>query len=423
MLCMLARVASGPRNPHRRGTAGAALVLACAATGSAVFAQTSGPASLSLNEAMTRAISANRTILAAQAARAVDVAGVLAAGQHPNPEFSVEEERETPHWSVGGTLPLEIAGKRARRVDVANATLAVTEADTARVIADVRADVRRAYYQAVAATRRVEVAQELENVASRASAAAQERFQTGAAPRLDALQAQLALSEAQNETASARGELLAFRTELNTLLGYPADSAPALSDTLEGGALPSADAAVAQALASNVDLRVLDRQLEEARARVALAKAMRRPDPSVSATMTYGAQPEFTAGWRFGAAVALPIFTTGRADVAVADATVSRTQAERDAKATQIGGAVAAAVARAVAARQAVQRYQTDILPAAQQVEAMAQESYTSGQTGLPALLQTLQAGREIRQRAVQAGLDYQIALADLERAMGSPIR
>jgi cobalt-zinc-cadmium efflux system outer membrane protein len=168
---------------------------------------------------------------------------------------------------------------------------------------------------------------------------------------------------------------------------------------------------------------VLDRQLDEARAKVLLARAMRRPDPSVSATLTYDAQPEFTTGWRFGGTIALPIFTTGRADVAVAEATVIRAQADRDATAALVSGSVTAAVARANAARQAVQRYQSEILPAAQQVEAMAQESYSSGQTALPALLQTLQAGREIRQRAVQAGLDYQLALADLERAIGVPIQ
>lgn len=400
----------------------ALVLISSIAIPSASFAQ-AAPSKLSLNDAISRAMAANRTVLAAQAARAIDVAGVGAARQRPNPEFSVEEERETPHWSIGGTMPLEIAGKRGRRIDVANATLAVTEADTARVLADVRSDVRHAYYQAVAASRRVEVAQELENVASRASAAAQERFQTGAAPRLDALQAQLALSEAQNETAAARGELIAFRAELNALLGYTADAQPQLSDTLEGGAPPAMEAAVSQALGANADLRVLDRQLDEARAKVSLAKAMRRPDPSVSATLTYDAQPEFTTGWRFGGTIALPIFTTGRADVAVAQASVVRAQADRDARAAQIGGAVAAAVARAAAARQAVQRYQTDILPAAQQVEAMAQESYSSGQTALPALLQTLQAGREIRQRAVQAGLDFQLALADLERAIGTPIQ
>jgi hypothetical protein len=34
-----------------------------------------------------------------------------------------------------------------------------------------------------------------------------------------------------------------------------------------------------------------------------------------------------------------------------------------------------------------------------------------------------LQAARDIRRAALQAGLDYQLALADLERAMGTPLR
>jgi len=396
-----------------------ALSLLCWSAAS--FAQ--APGSLTLNDAINRAVEANRTILAARTARAIDVAGIRAAGQHPNPEISVESERETPHWAFGGTLPIEVSGKRARRIDVANATLAVTDAETARITADVRADVRRAYYLAVAANRRVQVAQELETIATRARDAAQERFQTGAAPRLDALQAQLALSEAQNQTASARGDLLAARTELNTLLAYPPEAAPELSDTLEAGPLPTVAEASQQALAANAELRVLERQLDEARARVALAQAMRRPDPSVSATVTYDSPPDFTTGWRIGGNIALPIFTTGRADVAVAEATLTRATADRDARAAQISGAVAAAVARATAARQAVVRYQNDVLPASLQVEAMAQEAYTSGQTGLPALLQTLQSAREIRQRALQAALDYQLALAELERAMGTTLK
>jgi cobalt-zinc-cadmium efflux system outer membrane protein len=381
------------------------------------------PAALSLSDALARAADANRTVLAARMARAVDAAGIDAAGQRPNPEISIENERETPRWAFGGTLPLELSGKRGRRIDVANATLAVTEAETARVIADVRADVRRAYFEAVAASREVQAARDLEKIAAQARDAARERFQTGAAPRLDALQSQLALSEAQNESAAADGALIAARTELNTLLAYPVDAAPELSDALDSGVLPTISAAVEQALTGNAELLVLTRQVEEAQARVALAKAMRHPDPSVSATVTWDAQPEFTTGWRFGGTIALPIFTTGRADVAVAAAVVSRAIADRDARTAQVSGAVAAALARADAARQAVLRYENDVLPASLQVEAMAQESYTSGLTGLPALLQTLQAAREVRQRSVKAALDYQIALADLERAMGTPLK
>jgi outer membrane protein, heavy metal efflux system len=381
------------------------------------------PSTLSLNDAMARAIEANRTLLAARTARAIDVAGIQAARQRPNPEVSFENERETPHWAFTGTVPLETSGKRQRRIDVANATLAVTEAETARITADVRADVRRAYYQVVGAVRRVAIAQELEAIQSRARDAAQDRFQTGAAPRLEPLQASLALAQAQNEVAAARGDLNAARAVLNALLAYPLDAAPTLADTLLTGQLPTAEAATQQVQAANAELQVLQRRIDEERARVALAKAMRRPDPSVTATLTYDAPGEFVYGWRAGAAVALPIFTTGRPEIAVAEATLARTVADRDARVAQITGAVSAALARATAARQTVERYETEILPASLQVEQMAEESYRSGQTGLPAYLQTLQAAREIRQRALQAGLDYQLALADLERAMGTPLK
>ena len=381
------------------------------------------PSSLSLADAMARALEGNATVLAARTARAIDLAAAQAAGQRPNPEVSVEAERETPHWSFGGSLPIELSGKRQRRIDVAQAALSVTEAETARVIAEVRSDVRQAYFTAVGALRRLEVAQELEGIATRARDAAQERFQSGAAPRLEALQAALVLSQAQNDVTSARGEVGAARAELNALLGYPADATPALPDVLEGPPPPDPAGASAAALTGNAELSVLARRIDEERARVELAKAMRRPDPSVSGTLTYDAQPEFTFGWRFGLAVALPIFTTGRAEVAVAEATLTRAVADRDARVAQITGAVAAASARAASAHQAVLRYQNDILPATIQVEQMAQESYQSGQTGVTALLQAVQSARETRLRALQAGLDYQLALAELERAIGAPLR
>jgi cobalt-zinc-cadmium efflux system outer membrane protein len=381
------------------------------------------PASLSLNEAMARATEANRTIAAARAARAIDAAGILAAGQRPNPEVSFEVARETPHWAFTGTVPLEVSGKRQRRIDVANATLAVTEAETARIAADVRADVRRAYYQAVGAVQRLTNAQELESIQTRARDAAQDRFQTGAAPRLEALQASLALSQAQNEVAAARGDLNAARADLNALLAYPPDAAPALADPFAAGQLPTLTAATQQVTAGNAELQVLEKRIEEERARVALAKALRHPDPSVTGSFVYDAAGEFTYGWRAGAAVALPLFTTGKPEIAVAEATLTRTIADRDARVAQITGAVSAALARAAAARQTVDRYQNEILPASLQVEQMAEESYRSGQTGLPAYLQTLQAARDIRRAALQAGLDYQLALADLERAMGTPLK
>jgi outer membrane protein, heavy metal efflux system len=388
-----------------------------------ILAAAQAPATLSLDEALARAAGASPAVVAARTARAIDLAGVNVAGQRPNPEFGFEYAKETPHWAFTGALPIEISGKRQRRIDVANATLAVTDAETARIGTDLRAEVRRAYFTAVAATRRVAVAQELSTIATRARDAAQERFQTGAAPRLEALQAGLALAQAENDVTAARGDAAAARAELNALLAYPADAAPTLADPLEGAPLPTPEAVIQQALSANAELAVLQKRIDEARARAALARALRRPDPSVTGALTYDAPGEFTYGWRAGAAVALPVFTTGKADVAAADASIVRAQAERDARAAEITGAVTAALARASAARQSLDRYRAEILPNSLQVEQMADESYRAGQTGLPAYLQTLQAAREVRRAALQAGLDYQLALADLERAMGTPLR
>ena len=54
----------------------------------------------------------------------------------------------------------------------------------------------------------------------------------------------------------------------------------------------------------------------------------------------------------------------------------------------------------------------------------MAQESYRSGQTGIAgAAADGADGARDRAQRALQAGLDYQLALADLERAMGTPLK
>jgi outer membrane protein, heavy metal efflux system len=386
-------------------------------------AASQAPASLSLRDAMARAVDANRTVQAARTARAIGLAERGAASQRPNPELGVEAERETPHWAFSGTLPIEVAGKRQRRIDVANAGVAVADAEAARTVADVRSDVRRAYYEVVAAARRIEVARELETIATRARDAAQERFQTGAAPRLEALQSQLALAQTQNDATAAQGELAAARAELNALLAYPLDSTPSLNDPLEAGPSPTLQQATQLALDSNTELQLLQKQIDESRARVALAQAMRHPDPSLTGSFVYDNKPDFTYGWRFGAAIALPILTTGRADVAVAEASLNKAVADRDARQAQITGAVASAVSRATSARQALLRYQNDILPASLQVEQMADESYRSGQTGLPALLQMIQAARQVRLNALQAGLEYQIALADLERAIGTELK
>lgn len=396
-----------------------AIALALAIWPGAAHAQSTG---LTLTAALTRAREHNPTILAARRATAGGQANLQLARERPNPDVSYEAERETPHQAVAVSLPIELGGKRARRIDVANAALGVIDADVAKTIADVENEVRRAYVAMVAAQEQVRLADDLRSLSSRARDAAAARVSAGDAPRLEGVQTELALADADNEVARARSDVDASRAELNTLMGAPASDPLVLADGLDPRSLPLLEDVVTRALAGNVDLVSIDRRIAEQTARRDLARSLQTPDITVGSSLTYDAQPEFSYGWRSSVGVTLPIFTRHRAATAVEQGELDRLEATREATRAALVGAVTAAFIRLSSARNQWARFQQEILPRALEVETMAQDGYRAGQTGVSALLQVLQSTRDVRGRGLQAAVDVQMAFAELERVAGVPL-
>jgi outer membrane protein, heavy metal efflux system len=385
-------------------------------------AQTVPADSLTLQAAMDRAMAANPTIAAARMRRAINVAGVAVAGERLNPEGTFEIEKETPKQSFAFAMPLELGGKRDKRIALSEATVIVGDTELAAIIAQTRNGVRRAYYDVLVADTRLAVLRELSDLSRRARDTAQARFETGDAPRLELLQAGLTLAAAENDATAAEGAVTAARSRLNAVLGQPLDMVQKLSTAIETGGPVVASAVLELARTGSTELAVLDRRIDEQRARLALAEALRMPDVVPTATLTHDAEPEFTYGWRAAVAVTLPIFTSHKAGVALEQATLDQLAAEREATVRRIVGEVTAAAASAEAQRLAFVRFRDLILPQAEEVEQLAQDSYQLGQTGIAALLQALQASRDLRLRALDAGSQFEAALADLERAIGAPL-
>ncbi len=373
-----------------------------------------------LDAALAAAEAHNPTLAAARLGRAADLAGIDVARQRPNPEASFEAGRDTPHEAFSVGVPLEFGGKRARRVDLANATLARTTAEIEVQALEIRRAVRLAYFELVASAARVQVTTELRGFAERTRNAARDRLQSGAAPRLEALQAELALAQADNEQEAARGRLEAARVELNTLIGVAAGTPVTPADSFDLGTIPGN---LPEIVARSPDIIAIDREIDEAVARERLARTLRTPDTTISGGVLFDSPPEFTYGWKAGLAVTIPVFTRHSADVRVESARLTQLRALREARVTELTGQATAAASRAQAARRRFLRYRDEIVPQLSTVESMAEDSYRSGQTGLSAFLQALQAAREVRLLATDAGLEYQQALADLERALGGAVR
>jgi len=408
-----------PRHSKVRALGAYVIALLVASTAAA---QVAPGGALTLQAALDRAFSANPTIAAARLRGAINLAALGVARERLNPEAAVEIAKETPRQSFGLAVPLELGGKRAKRIAVGEATVRAGEAEIAATVAQVRNDVRRAYYGVVVADARLMLLNEMRDIAGRVRDTAQQRFEAGSAPRLEVMQAQLTLASAENEATAAQGNAVAARAQLNALLGQPLETVTSLSTAVDAGGPVTTEAAVTLAQTASTELVVIDRQIETQRARIVLAQALQVPDVIPTATLTHDAQPEFTYGWRAGLAVTLPLFTSHRAGVLVEQTTLDQLNAQRQATLVRINGAVTSAAVTVQAQRQLYVRYRDEIIPQAQQVEQLAQESYQLGQTGIAALLQALQATRDARLRAIDAVSLFQNALADLERAIGAPL-
>jgi len=383
---------------------------------------TAPPQTLTLDEVMTEALSASPALAAARLGRAEAQARQDVARLRPNPDLSLERTNDLPRDSATLSLPIERGGKRQRRIALAEAQARKGEAEIARLTAETRNQVRRAYFALAAAQRRADETAELQRLAESAGDSARARFEVGDVPRLDVLQAELSAVQAASETDKARGLLVGARADLNALLARPLDNPLPVSTGLDAGSAPPLDAAVRLALASSTELAVLDLGIAEQRAQVELARAETVRDVTADAGVLHDALPDFLWGWRAALTFTLPIFTHGREQVRLEEATLARLQAERAAAAARLRGEVAVAAAAAETQRQGLLRFRDEVLPRAAEVERMAEDSYRSGQTGLTALLQSLQSVHDLRLQAVQAGTDYQTALADLERAIGAPL-
>jgi cobalt-zinc-cadmium efflux system outer membrane protein len=378
---------------------------------------------LTLSQAIDIALAANPALVGDRLQIEVARAGVDVARQRPNPELALEESRETPHDAATLSQTIETAGKRRRRVELAEAGVGSREAQLARAVNDVRNRVRRAFYALASAQVRLAGTEGLLHLSERVRDAARARFELGDVPRLDVLQAELATAQAESEAQSVAAQAVSARIDLNTLLARPPEAPTQVSGgPLEADRIADSPTAARRALTANAELAVLDRGIAEQKARVALTRAQQRPDPIVQGSITHRSPPDFDWGWRAGLTLVLPIFTRRGAAVQVEERTLAQLEAERNARAAEISGQVYAAAANAAARQRELLRFRTQILPQVEEVERMAEDAYRSGQTGLPALLQSLQATRDIRLRAIQAEADYQTALADLENVMGVPL-
>ena len=181
------------------------------------------PASvLTLEQAQALAASKSFAVTAAQREVDANDGAVRQAGAWRNPELnaSVEDtQRATRTTTATVDFPIELGGKRAARLSVADRARELAQVELGNVRAGLRADVVRAFFGVLVAQERVALTRNSAELAARGADAVGKRVAAGKVSPVDETRARVDQANAQLEAAEATAELQSARQTLAALWG------------------------------------------------------------------------------------------------------------------------------------------------------------------------------------------------------------
>lgn len=381
------------------------------------------PARLTLQAALDLAEKQNLDLAAARRRRAVALAGVRIARQRPNPILSFETLRDSPHEALLLEQPLELGFKRGRRIDVARQEGELTEVEISTLSRQVRRSTREAFFQVVLARSESERLTRVVQLAERLKEIAQQRFEAGAVPQLEVIQAGLEVSRAQADLQVARQRERVSMSGLNALLNEPATTDWELTGSF-GDAIPALrlEDLIQRAYQSNPVLQHLAQEQKVEQSHRELLRAQRIPNLGLQFGSDFNAPPEFRAGPRGSLSLELPLFMRNQGEIAQSSATQRVLEAEVAATGRSVAARVEAGYFDLKAQQTQVELYRDQLLPVARKVESMAEESYRAGKASLLSVIVAQQNVQQVEQNYLQSRFTLESIFAGLEEAVGGPI-
>jgi len=380
----------------------------------AAFALATTDPVLTLEDAKARAL-ARHPALAAAVAR-VDAAQARRkdAGRLANPvltaeveNFGATSERLESTLRLGQTF--ELGGDRAGRAGVADAQLALVEAERVLEARAVLAETADRFLDAWALEQRLAAFKDAETLAAEGVKAADARHRAGAALATERLRAEAQRALRTLERARAEQDLAIARRRLAAQWGDSAATFGTLSPGEEPDTTVTAtfDAARARAQAEVA--------LEDARVRE--ARAARVPDLSLEFGVRRLAETSST-GFLAGVALPLPLWNGQGAAVEAAEADRAAASARSRTSALSFASERDAALARMATAR-GTRAALRDMRPAADEALRQVRAAYRAGRLGYPDLVEAQRSVREADLAEVEATIELWRARVALDRLTG----
>lgn len=395
------------------------------------------PRVLTVEEAVETALRHNPELRAREQERDAARGAVLQARVYPNPELDLALETDRffagdgeGRRSVGVTQTIVTAGKRRQRQE--NARLGVNAAEEMLDDAKRRliGEVEEVFYRLLFTQERLKLAREQIELAERLVALSEGRFREGFTPEMDVTLAKIEYHNGLQEVVGLDQELVDARAALNALMGQAVDEPVVARGTLLVPPAHVQDAWLQeQALARRPDLRALGVESERAASEVALVRAERIPDLTVSLDLTEEnavfdaldlTDRDRLVGLKLS--VPIPLFDRKRGELMSAQSRLRRAESERAALGARIARDVRVASARIVSAETRLEHFTNDVVPLAESNLDLTRQAYEQGFAGILQILEAQRRFAETRLGYLTMQYEHRLAIAALERDVGARV-
>ena len=418
-------------------------------TAVAVFLNSVGIAAaqapLTLDEVLAAALKNNPSITEAQKRWEEKKSRVPLARALPNPTFGIMKD-DIPTNSLNpfdGMMTeysisqefmnpgkLDAMGKMAE----SNAAMSAAEYEAKKI--DISTQVKQAYYDYLYNTKAVQIMQENQKLMKQLVDLAQVNYSTGMVALQDTLKAQTEVSKMDAEIASMEAMAKAASGKVNTLMGRSPNDQLSIKETFQTTApIQSFDTLVKQAQ-SGPAIRGMEQQVEMAKSGVDMAKRQSNPDFELSLgyksykamtsagvdamgmpTTTTTRQP---STWNIGIMAMIPLWgDKNQAEVSAANANLEASKASLENMKNMQAMDLQMALSDAQAFWRQIELYQRVVIPQSEQTYQAAMVGYGSGKVDLMDVLEGINTLRNAKLSLYKAKVDYEKAMANLEKAVG----
>lgn len=366
------------------------------------------------------------------------------AGLRPNPTLDFEQTtgRFTgapgeSEITVGLAVPLELGGKRRRRIELAQAEFEAVEAEVADRERRLTNEVLAFYIEALASLRELGTLEELNDLDLRTTRFVQARVNEGETAPIELNQLRVEVERLRSRRALLEGRVQATLLKLKSLVDIPGNELLRLREDIASPPLPTPPASLETvidiALRTRPDLRLARLNEAVAQAGLRLARAQGAPDVTPFTKYSYGRSvfDDTPVGvlrdrdklLTFGVSVGIPVFNRNQGGKAEAAAAITQSARRREFLEAVVRSEVQSAYARYEAARAAITTFEQGVIPNSIENVRTIRAAYEIGAFSITDLLSEQRRLVDAQREFTEALAERYRALADLQAAIGTPVQ